>query len=307
VATTLTPPDTEESSAPPAKLPLGLETNAEKAASRRGLFIGLPAYAYLVLFFAIPLAIVVVYSFATRSPSGLTVLADWNLRSYGRLTDSLVLAITWRSLWIATFTTVVSLVVAYPFAYYLATRPPRTRAILLVLVMIPFWSNFLVRTFAWRLLLSSDGPVTRILEFVGFANPRLLFTPTAVIIGLVYGYLPFMILPLYASLERMDHSLVEAARDLYATGWEAFRKVTWPLSKPGVIAGSILVFIPSFGAYVTPEVLGGTGTTMLGSYIGRQFVGTASDWPFGSALSVAILFVMMLAAMFYFRSGGKDL
>ncbi len=307
MATTLTPPDTDDTSVPPADLPPGLERNAEKAESRRGFLIGLPAYAYLVLFFAIPLAIVVVYSFATRSPSGLTVLADWNLRSYVRLTDSLVLAITWRSLWIATFTTVVSLVVAYPFAYYLATRPPRTRAILLVLVMIPFWSNFLVRTFAWRLLLSSDGPVTRILEFVGFANPRLLFTPTAVIIGLVYGYLPFMILPLYASLERMDHSLVEAARDLYATGWEAFRKVTWPLSKPGVIAGSILVFIPSFGAYVTPEVLGGTGTTMLGSYIGRQFVGTASDWPFGSSLSVAILFVMMIAAMFYFRSGGKDL
>jgi len=307
VATTLTPPDTDDTSVPPADLPPGLERNAEKAESRRGFLIGLPAYAYLVLFFAIPLAIVVIYSFATRSPSGLTVLADWNLRSYVRLTDSLVLTITWRSLWIATLTTVVSLVVAYPFAYYLATRPPRIRALLLVLVMIPFWSNFLVRTFAWRLLLSSDGPVTRVLEFVGFANPRLLFTPTAVIIGLVYGYLPFMILPLYASLERMDHSLVEAARDLYATGWEAFRKVTWPLSKPGVIAGSILVFIPSFGAYVTPEVLGGTGTTMLGSYIGRQFVGTASDWPFGSALSVAILFVMMLAAMFYFRSGGKDL
>lgn len=307
MATTLTPPDSDETSVPPAKLPPGMETKAEKAESRRGFLIGLPAYAYLVLFFALPLAIVVVYSFATRSPSGLTVLADWNLRSYGRLTDSLVVAITWRSLWIATLTTVVSLVVAYPFAYYIATRTPRVRAVLLVLVMIPFWSNLLVRTFAWRLLLSSDGPVTRILETIGFANPRLLFTPTAVIIGLVYGYLPFMILPLYASLERMDHSLVEAARDLYATGWEAFRTVTWPLSKPGVIAGSILVFIPSFGAYVTPEVLGGTGTTMLGSYIGRQFVGTASDWPFGAALSVAILFVMMLAAMFYFRSGGKDL
>lgn len=307
MATTLTPPDSDGSSVPAAELPPGLETNAEKAASRRGLFIGLPAYAYLVLFFALPLAIVVLYSFATRSASGLTVLADWNLRSYARLTDPLVVAITWRSLWIATFTTVVSLVLAYPFAYYLATRTPRVRAVLLVLVMIPFWSNLLVRTFAWRLLLSSDGPVTRILEALGFANPRLLFTPTAVIIGLVYGYLPFMILPLYASLERMDHSLVEAARDLYASGWEAFRRVTWPLSRPGVIAGSILVFIPSFGAYVTPEVLGGTGTTMLGSYIGRQFVGTASDWPFGSALSVAILFVMMIAAMFYFRSGGRDL
>jgi spermidine/putrescine transport system permease protein len=307
VSTTLTPPDLGDETPPSGKLPPGLETKAEKAASRRGFLIGLPSYVYLVLFFALPLAIVVVYSFATRSVTGLTVLGDWNLRSYGRLTDSLVLMITWRSMWIATLTTVLCLLLAYPFAYYLATRPPKVRAILLVLVMIPFWSNFLVRTFAWRLLLSSDGPFIRLLEFFGLSDVRLLFTPTAVIIGLVYGYLPFMILPLYASLERLDHTLVEAARDLYATGWEAFRKVTWPLSLPGVIAGSILVFIPSFGAYVTPEVLGGTGTTMLGSYIARQFVGTASDWPFGSALSVAILFVMMIAAMAYFRSGGKNL
>jgi spermidine/putrescine transport system permease protein len=307
VSTTLTPPDLEEPPARPGRLPPGLEVRAEKAASRRGLLIGLPAYVYLVLFFALPLAIVVVYSFATRSVTGRTVLGDWNLRSYGRLTDSLVLTIAWRSTWIAALTTVVSLLIAYPFAYYLATRSPKVRAVLLILVMIPFWSNFLVRTFAWRVLLSSDGPFTQVLTFLGFENARLLFTPTAVIIGLVYGYLPFMILPLYASIERLDHSLIEAARDLYASGWEAFRKVTWPLTLPGVIAGSILVFIPSFGAYVTPEVLGGTGTTMLGNYIGRQFVGTASDWPFGSALSVAILFVMMIAAMAYFRSGGKNL
>jgi spermidine/putrescine transport system permease protein len=197
------------------------------------------------------------------------------------------------------------LVVSYPFAYYLATRTGRTRALLLVLVMIPFWSNLLVRTYAWRFLLSSDGPFTRLLVGLGFENAQLLFTPWAVLIGLVYGYLPFMILPLYASIERLDHSLVEAARDLYASGWQAFWKVTWPLTRPGVIAGSILVFIPSFGAYVTPEILGGRGSTMLGSYIARQFIGTASDWPFGSALSVAILLVMMVAAMAYFRSGGK--
>lgn len=285
----------------------GLERDAERAESRRGFLIGLPSYAYLVIFFALPLMIVVVYSFASRSIRGATVLGDWNLRSYGRLTDSLVLTIGWRSLWIATLTTVLCLVIAYPFAYYLATRSARSRAILLVLVMLPFWSNFLVRTYAWRMLLGSDGPFTRVLQAIGFDNAQLLFTPWAVMIGLVYGYLPFMILPLYAAIERLDHSLVEAARDLYASGWEAFRKVTWPLSRPGVIAGSILVFIPSFGAYVTPEVLGGRGSTMLGSYIARQFIGTASDWPFGSALSVAVLFVMMVAATAYFRSGGRNL
>jgi spermidine/putrescine transport system permease protein len=306
VSTTLPPPDLEPQ-VPASPPEAGLERAAEKAASRRGFLVGLPSYAYLVVFFALPLLIVVVYSFASRSVRGATVLADWNLDSYARLTDQLVLTVAWRSLWIAVLTTVLCLLIAYPFAYYLATRPPRTRALLLVLVMIPFWSNFLVRTYAWRVLLGADGPFTRVLHAIGFQDAQLLFTPWAVTIGLVYGYLPFMILPLYAALERLDPSLVEAARDLYANGWEAFRRVTWPLSKPGVIAGSILVFIPSFGAYVTPEILGGRGSTMLGSYIARQFIGTASNWPFGSALSVTILVVMMFAAMTYFRSGGRTL
>ncbi len=304
---TTTRPDPAAPAEAPAPVTDGLELAAERAASRRGFLIGLPAYAYLVIFFALPLAIVVVYSFATRSMRGATVLGDWNVRSYGRLNDDLVLMIAWRSLWIALATTVICLIVSYPFAYWLATRSMRTRALLLVLVMIPFWSNLLVRTYAWRFLLSSDGPFTRILAFFGLGEVSLLFTPTAVLIGLVYGFLPFMILPLYASVERLDHSLVEAARDLYASAWQAFWKVTWPMTRPGVVAGSILVFIPSFGAYVTPEVLGGRGSTMLGSYIARQFIGSASDWPFGSALSVAILAVMMIAAMAYFRSGGRTL
>jgi spermidine/putrescine transport system permease protein len=305
VATAVEPPQLEpdEAAGPP---PPGLETDAERAESRRGFLIGLPSLAYLVVFFAIPLVIVVVYSFATRSRTGRTILADWNLTSYERLFDPLVLEITLRSLGFAAITTMISLAVGYPFAYYIATRSPRIRALLLVLVMIPFWSNFLIRTYAWRVILGSDGPFVRLLEGLGLPEPRLLFTPFAVVLGLVYGYLPFMILPLYAAIERLDFSLVEAARDLYASGWEAFRRVTWPLSRPGVIAGSILVFIPSFGAYVTPEILGGGRTTMLGSYVVRQFL-SARDWPFGSALSVAILSVMLVAALLYFRSGGRNL
>jgi len=286
--------------------PVGLEQDAVRAESRRGLLIGLPSLTYLVLFFAAPLGIVLVYSFGTRSRTGRTILGDWNVASYGRLLDPLVLQIAARSFGLALLTTVICLVVGYPFAYYLATRPLRFRGILLVLVMIPFWSNFLVRTYAWRVLLGSDGPFVALLSAVGLPEPRLLFTPFAIVLGLVYGFLPFMILPLYASIERLDFSLVEAARDLYASGWEAFRRVTWPLSRPGVIAGSILVFIPSFGAYVTPEILGGSRTTMLGSYVVRQFL-SARDWPFGSALSVAILSVMLLATLVYFRSGGKNL
>jgi spermidine/putrescine transport system permease protein len=282
-----------------------LEQSAEKADSRRGLLISLPSYLYLVLFFAIPFGIVFVYSFATRSRTGRTVLEGWNLDSYGRLGDSIVREIAFRSLVLAVVTTVVSLLASYPFAYYIATRRPAIRNVLLVLVMIPFWSNFLVRTYAWRVLLGSNGPISQLSQLLGGDEIRILFTNTAVLIGLVYGYLPFMVLPLYASLERMDWNLVEAARDLYADGWTAFRRITLPLSMPGVIAGSILVFIPSLGAYVTPALLGGARTTLLGDYIVGQFL-SARNWPYGSALSVAVMVVMLFAAVFYFRAGAKN-
>jgi spermidine/putrescine transport system permease protein len=282
-----------------------LEQSAEKADSRRGLLISLPSYLYLVLFFAIPFGIVFVYSFATRSRTGRTVLEGWNLDSYGRLGDSIVREIAFRSLVLAVVTTVVCLLASYPFAYYIATRRPAIRNVLLVLVMIPFWSNFLVRTYAWRVLLGTNGPISQLSQLLGGDEIRILFTNTAVLIGLVYGYLPFMVLPLYASLERMDWNLVEAARDLYADGWTAFRRVTLPLSMPGVIAGSILVFIPSLGAYVTPALLGGARTTLLGDYIVGQFL-SARNWPYGSALSVAVMVVMLFAAVFYFRAGAKN-
>jgi spermidine/putrescine transport system permease protein len=283
-----------------------LEKQALKSESRRGLRIALPAYVYLVLFFALPLVLVFVYSFASRSATGQTVLRNWNLDSYERLLSPLVIEIFARSFLLASVTTAISLVVSYPFAYYIATRGPRLRNVLLVLVMIPFWSNFLVRTYAWRFLLGSDGIVSQVSQVFGGEPIRLLFTSTAVLIGLVYGYLPFMVLPLYAAIERLDWNLVEAARDLYANGWTAFRKVTLPLSMPGVVAGSILVFIPSLGAYVTPAILGGARTVLLGDYIVSQFL-AARNWPFGSALSFAVMFVMLLATIFYFRVGAKTL
>jgi spermidine/putrescine transport system permease protein len=290
----------------PAPVTPELEHAAIKAESRRGLLISLPAYIYLVLLFVVPLVLVFVYSFATRDSTGLTVLEDWNLESYKRLFTEIVFEIFARSLVLAVVTTVVCLLFSYPFAYYIATRSPRVRNLLLIFVMIPFWSNFLVRTYAWRVILGSEGPISQISLAMGGEPIRLLFTTTAVLIGLVYGFLPFMVLPLYAALERMDWRLVEAARDLYADGWTSFRKVTLPLSMPGVVAGSILVFIPSLGAYVTPAILGGAKTTLLGDYIVSQFL-AARNWPFGSALSFAVMFVMLLATIFYFRAGAKTL
>lgn len=283
-----------------------LEEDARRADSRRGFFISLPAWIYLTVFFTVPLVIVLVYSFATRSSTGRTRLADWNLESYRRLWDPLVGQIAVRSIVLALATTLICLVVAYPFAYYMATRRPALRSVLLILVMIPFWSNFLVRTYAWKVLLGSDGPLSQLSQALGGEPIRLLFTNTAVLIGLVYGFLPFMVLPLYASLERMDWTLVEGARDLYADGWTAFRKVTWPLSRPGVIAGSILVFVPTLGAYVTPAILGGAKTTLLGDYIVSQFL-AARNQPFGSALSMGMMTVMLIFTIAYFRSGAKNL
>lgn len=283
-----------------------LEARAARAESKRGFLIGLPSYFYLVLFFAVPLLIVLVYSFATRTRTGATELANWNLDSWARVFDDIPLQVAFRSLWLATLTTVISLLASYPFAYWIATRSARVRAILLILVMIPFWSNFLVRTYAMKFLMGSDGPISLISQALGGEPVRILFTLPAVLIGLVYGYMPFMILPLYAALERMDWSLVEAARDLYAGGWAAFRKVTLPLSMPGVVAGSVLVFIPALGAYVTPAILGGGRPPLLGDYIVGQFL-TARNWPFGSALSMVVMIVMLVATIIYFRKGGKTL
>lgn len=287
-----------------ARITPELEAAAERAKARRGFLVSLPAYVYLVVFFVIPFGLVVVYSFATRDSTGLTVLRDWNLDSYQRVFASEVLVIFLRSLGLALSTTVICLGFSYPFAYYIATRPPKVRNILLVFVMIPFWSNFLVRTYAWRVLLGSDGPISQISQALGGEPMRLLFTNSAVLIGLVYGFMPFMVLPLYAALERMDWRLVEAARDLYASGWSAFRKVTFPISLPGVIAGSILVFIPSLGAYVTPALLGGARTVLMGDYIVSQFL-AARNWPFGSALSVGLMAIMLAATLIYFRAGAK--
>ena len=283
----------------------GMEADAERAESRRGFLLALPTYVYLIVLFAIPLVLVAVYSFASRSRTGAPELENWNLTSVKKLLDPDFLQIAWRSVLLALLTTIICLVIAYPFSYYIATRSERTRNILLVLVMIPFWSNFLVRTYAWKVLLGSDGLVTRFGEATGLWG-QLLFTMPAVLIGLVYGFLPFMVLPLYAAIERLDWSLVEAGRDLYASGWNAFRKITLPLSKPGIIAGSILVFIPSLGAYVTPDILGGAKTTLLGNYIVNQFL-AARNWPLGSAVSMAIMILMLCATILYFRTGGRTL
>ena len=296
---------------PTAGLSGGASTREFEAAAarldrRRGLLLSLPAYVYLLLFFAVPFLYVVVYSFATRTRTGGTALSGWNLDSYRRLSEQIVRDVFTRSLTLALLTTLICVVVAYPLAYFLTTRGKVARNVMLVLVMIPFWTNFLVRNYAWRLILANGGPLSSATDAVGLGTTDILFTQAAVVLGMVYSFLPFMVLPLYASLERIDRSLLEASRDLFAGPSQTFRRVVFPLSLPGVVAGSILVFVPSLGAYVTPEILGGGKNVLLGSYIVTQF-GTARNFPFGASLSVVLMVVMLTGTLAYFRSGGRNL
>lgn len=283
-----------------------LEAKREAHERRFGLLLALPSYLYLLILFALPLVMVSVYSFGTRDRFGGTQFDELNLEAYRRLGEPVVRDILFRSLWLAILTTVICLLVSYPFAYFISTCSGHWRNILLVMVMIPFWTNFLVRNYAWRVILGTDGTLSDVTSLIGLGETRLLFTNWAVILGLVYGFLPFMILPLYASIERLDGTLLEASRDLYANPFQAFRHVLLPLSMPGILGGSILTFVPSLGAYVTPEILGGAKTTLLGSYIVTQFQG-ARNWPFGASLSAVLILTMLLSTVVYFRKGGVTL
>ena len=280
------------------------EAAAAQARRRQGMFLASPGAFYLLIFFVVPLALISVYSFATRTSTGRTSLSGWNVESYRAIGDEVILGIVGRSAWLATVTTALCVAVGYPFAYYIATRPRHLRAVLLVLVMIPFWTNGLVRVFAIRFLLGSNGPASALSESLGFGTFRILFTPTAVTIGMVYSFLTLMVLPLYVALERMDWSLTEAARDLYASGSKAFWKVTLPLTRSGIVAGCVLVFVPSFGSYVVPDILGGAKTLLIGSYIARQFR-DARNWPVGAALSVLLIAAMLIAVALNQRSGSS--
>ena len=217
------------------------------------------------------------------------------------------LSIFWRSVKLSFLTTLVAFLLGFPTAYFIATRPVETRNIWLFLVTIPFWTNLLIRTFAILEIIRNQGLVNTVLIGLGVIDQPLdmLFTDIAILLGMTYVYIPLMILPIYASMERLDFRLVEAAYDLYASRWRVLVRVILPLVKPGVIAGSILVFIPSLGAYVTPRVLGGGKHLMIGNLIELQF-GQGRNWPLGAALSLTLLVIVMVALMVYVRSVQKE-
>ncbi|OQA19047.1 MAG: Spermidine/putrescine transport system permease protein PotB [bacterium ADurb.Bin363] len=270
-------------------------------------FLISPAFLWLLLFFLIPLGIIFVYSFCERGNYGGV---NWNFtfENYKQVLNPVYLKTILYSFWIAILNTVICLLIGYPMAYYISTRKSTVfKNILLILVILPFWTDFLVRTYAWLVILREGGLINTILLQMGIIQEplKLLFTDLAVIIGLVYGYLPFMILPLYASIEKLDPSLIEAAYDLGANGFNVFWKVILPLTSPGIIAGSILVFVPTLGAYITPDLLGGAKVMMIGNLIQQQFL-KVKNWPFGSSLSFIVLIIVLALLIIYIKFGEPE-
>lgn len=272
--------------------------------SAQGSFLIMPTNLYLLVFMVIPLFLVIVLSFLARGNYG-DIVYKFNLSNYTRLFDTLYLRILGYSLQVGLETTIISLLVGYPLAYFIARAPARQRSLLLFLILLPFWTNFIIRIYAWIMILRGEGFLNSFLQWLGIIHEPLniLYTPTAVLIGMVYEFLPFMVLPLYTSLEKIAQAQLEAAADLGAPPWKAFLRVTLPLSVPGMIAGTILVLIPAMGMFVVPDLMGGAKTMLIGNVVRNQFL-TARDWPFGAAVSMVLMLLTMAFTLYYTRKAG---
>ena len=290
----------------------------EKSSQARWLALS-PTYLVIAVFMAVPLCIMLVISFMEQNVYG-GVHPNFTTAAYQQILferdfddklqfDPSYLNIIFRSLLLAFVATLATVLVGFPVAYYIVRQPERRRNLLIFLITIPFWTNLLIRTFAWLLILGRGGILDAPFRFVGIFGPDdslgLLYTPYAVILGLTYTYLPLMVLPIYASLEKLDFRLVEAAADLYANKWTAIRHVVVPLTLPGIAAGAILVFIPCVGNFITVDLLGGAKNLMLGSLVQFQFA-TARNWPFGSAIAIILLLFVVTNMMLYARINKPD-
>ncbi len=288
------------------------------ASTRAGWLLSAPALALLLLAAIGPLLIVLVYSFLTPGKYGNV---EWVFSTQGWtqifvirdiFDDTLKLAdgnliIFWRSVKLSLITTILTLAVGFPTAWYIATRAPKARAVWLFLITIPFWTNLLIRTFAINQVIRNEGILNGFLLWSGAISAplQISYTDTAVLVGMVYVYLPLMVLPLFAAIDRFDMRLLEAGYDLYASRMQVLRRVILPIVKPGIVAGSILVFIPCLGAYVTPRILGGGKLMMIGNFIELQF-GQGRNWPLGAAISMLLLIIVTIALLFYVRAINGD-
>jgi len=285
-----------------------------------------PPSAWLLVFFTLPLAVVWVYSFAERGPQGQVELG-FTLANYARALEWIHLGIIWKSVWIAALATAIACLVGFPLAMGIAFAPERYKNPLLLLVILPFWTNLLIRTYAWIAVLRTrgflnfglewlHGKIDAALALIGlggligeFQPLELLYNQKAVVIGLVYVYLPFFVLPVYASLEKLDKSYLEASLDLGASHWRTLVSITVPLAGPGILSGAFLVFILCLGTFLTPDLLGGVDSEMIGNLIARQF-GASRDWPFGAALSFLLLYatfvILWLRAVYVARAARRE-
>ncbi|SDJ30631.1 ABC transporter permease [Aliiruegeria lutimaris] len=294
------------------------EEKTARGETRSMWLLSSPALIILIFAAAGPLLIMLVYSFLAPGKYGNVV---WEFSTDAWVSTVLTrdifdgtlsladahLKIFWRSVKLSLITTFFTFLVGFPTAWFIATRQERSRAALLFLITIPFWTNLLIRTFAINQIIRTEGMLNTFLLWLGVIDEPLilLYTDFAVFIGMTYVYLPLMVLPLFAAIDRFDMRLIEAAYDLYASRWQVLRKVILPIVKPGIIAGSILVFIPSLGAYVTPRILGGGRNMMIGNFIEMQF-GPGRNWPLGAALSVLLLVIVAAALIVYTRAATKE-
>lgn len=294
------------------------ETAGLRQKTRDAWMLVAPALVVLTLAAVGPLLIVVVYSVLTPGEYGGI---EWALSAEGwrgvlferdifdetlKLADG-NLTIFWRSVKLSLITTVLTFLVGFPTAWFIATRSPRARAAWLFLITIPFWTNLLIRTFAINQIIRNEGVLNTLLLKAGVISApiQLTYTDTALLIGMVYVYLPLMVLPLFATIDRFDMRLLEAGYDLYANRWQVLARIVLPITRPGIIAGSILVFVPCLGAYVTPRILGGGKNMMIGNFIELQF-GQGRNWPLGAALSVTLLVIVTIALLAYVRTIGGE-
>lgn len=274
-----------------------------RSPARRDRFLGRlatlgPGLGYLLVFLVVPLALVLSYTVFHRGRYG-GIVYELTGENFARVADGLYLSVVWTSVKLAGLATLLALVIGYPTAYFIAQLPRRWRNVALILVVLPFWTNFLIRTYAWIILLNSEGVVNKALTGIGLIDQplELLYTKGAIVGGLLYAYLPLMVLPLYSSIERLDPQLREASANLGARPARTFWSITLPLTLPGVLTGCVFVFVPSLGNFVIPELLGGGRTVMVGNLIRDQFL-KARDWPFGATLAlivIAILIVLLMA------------
>lgn len=293
-----------------------IATKARRNETRNRWLLSAPALLVILVAATGPLLIVLVYSFLVPGPYGDV---KWQFSTEGwtsvlferdMFDDTLSLAsahltIFWRSVKLALMTTVVTLALGFPTAYFISTRPAHRRDLWLFLITIPFWTNLLIRTFAMLQIIRNEGLFNMVLIKLGVISAplQILYTDTAILAGMAYVYLPLMVLPIYASMEKFDFRLVEAGYDLYASRFQVLRRIIIPLTKPGIVAGSILVFIPALGAYVTPNLLGGGKNMMLSNLIELQF-GQGRNWPLGASLSITVMAIVMVALLVYVRNTG---